>query len=61
MMRYKMSIVEWFFIGAIILFFVTLMFYSWADLFKDIRYYKEKKKNVSRMDAHKKRRRKVLK
>lgn len=56
-----MSIVEWFFIGVIILFFVTLMFYSWADLFKDIRYYKEKKKNVTRMDAHKKRRRKVLK
>lgn len=56
-----MSIVEWFFIGAIILFFVTLMFYSWADLFKDIRYYKEKRKNVSRMDLHKKHRRKVKK
>ena len=52
-----MSIIEWFFIGAIILFFVILMLYSWTDLIKDKRFYKEKKKNVRRLDLHKKRRR----
>ena len=56
-----MSIIEWFFIGAIILFFVIFMFYSWTDLLKDKRFYKEKKKNVSRLDLHKKRKRKAKK
>lgn len=61
MMRLKMSIIEWFFIGAIILFFVIFMFYSWTDLLKDKRFYKEKKKNVSRLDLYKKRKRKAKK
>ena len=47
-----MSIIDWFFIGLIVLIFVIFMFFSWSDLFRDILYYKEKKKNVKSMKEH---------
>ena len=53
-----MSIIDWFFIGLIVLFFLTIMFFSWSDLVRDILYYKEKKKNVKSMEAHKSKKRK---
>lgn len=56
-----MSVIEWFLIGVIILFFAIPMIYSWADLIKDKRYYKEKTKNVSHIDGHRNRKRKVKK
>ncbi len=48
-----MSIIEWFFIGLIILFFMIIMFYSWSDLVRDLIYYREKKKNVKNFEQHK--------
>ncbi len=47
-----MSVIDWFFIGLIVLFFVVAMFYSWSDLGRDILYYKAKKKNVKSMEEH---------
>lgn len=48
-----MSIIEWFFIGLIILFFMIIMFFSWSDLTKDLIFYREKKKNVKSFEKHK--------
>jgi hypothetical protein len=41
-----MSIVEIFFIGLIILFFIMVMFYSLGDLFRDMGHYRRRQKNV---------------
>ena len=54
-----MSYLEWFFIGAIILFFVIVVVFSWSDLMKDYRYYKRKQKNVKSIKAHVDRKRKM--
>jgi len=48
-----MSIIEWFFIGLIILFFMIVMLISWRDLMKDLFFYREKKKNVKSLEHHK--------
>lgn len=48
-----MSIIEWFFIGLIILFFMIIMFYSWSDLVRDLIFYRDKKKNVKSLEQHK--------
>lgn len=47
-----MSYLEWFFIGAIILFFVIVVVFSWSDLMRDYRFYKRKQKNVKSIKAH---------
>jgi len=47
-----MSVINWFFVGVVILFFVVVMFFSWSDLVRDILYYKEKRKNVKSMKEH---------
>lgn len=47
-----MSVIDWFFVGIVVLFFAVVMFFSWSDLVRDILYYKEKKKNVKSMEAH---------
>ncbi len=47
-----MSVIDWFFVGIVVLFFAVIMFFSWSDLVRDILYYKDKKKNVKSMEAH---------
>lgn len=47
-----MSVIDWFFVGVVVLFFAVIMILSWSDLVRDILYYKEKKKNVKSMEAH---------
>lgn len=47
-----MSVIDWFFVGIVVLFFAVVMFFSWSDLVRDILYYKEKKKNVKSMEAY---------
>ncbi len=47
-----MSVIDWFFIGVVVLFFSVIMIFSWSDLIRDILYYKEKKKNVKSMEKH---------
>lgn len=47
-----MSVIDWFFVGIVVLFFAVIMFFSSSDLVRDILYYKEKKKNVKSMEAH---------
>ncbi|MDH8678460.1 hypothetical protein QE109_09905 [Fusibacter bizertensis] len=49
-----MSVLEWFFIGVIILFFMGIMFFSLSDLKKDLIYYKKKQKNVKHMNQYQK-------
>lgn len=49
-----MSILEWFFIGAIILFFMGIMVISLSDLRKDLIFYKKKQKNVKQMSQYQK-------
>ena len=48
-----MSVLEWFFIGTIILFFIGVVFYALGDLFRDRGYYKDKLKNVQKMSDYK--------
>ena len=47
-----MSVIDWFFVGIVVLFFAVIMIFSWSDLARDILYYKEKNKNVKSMEAH---------
>lgn len=49
-----MSVLEWFFIGVIILFFMGVMFFSLSDLRKDLVFYKKKQKNVKQMSQYQK-------
>ncbi|GAB6107532.1 hypothetical protein [Fusibacter bizertensis] len=49
-----MSVLEWFFIGLIILFFMGIMFFSLSDLRKDLVFYKKKQKNVKQMSQYQK-------
>ena len=45
-----MSLIEWFVVGVIVLFFVGVIFITWHSLIKDIFYYKEKTKNVKKLE-----------
>jgi hypothetical protein len=48
-----MSYIEWFFVGAIILFFMMFIIFTWTDLIKDLIFYKDKKKNVKPLQGNK--------
>ena len=50
---FKMSVLEWFFVGAIILFFVGVAFFAMGDLFRDRKFYKDKQKNVKKISDKK--------
>lgn len=56
-----MSYIEWFFVGAIILFFMIIIIFTWSDLIKDLIFYREKKKNVKPLKVSKPSRKKVNK
>lgn len=45
-----MSFIEWFVVGVIVLFFVVAILITWRSLIKDIFYYKEKMKNVKKLE-----------
>lgn len=48
-----MSLIEWFVVGVIVLFFVIAIIITWRSLIKDIFYYKEKMKNVKQLERKK--------
>jgi len=51
-MKVNMSIIEVFFIGLIILFFIMVMLYSLGDLFRDMGHYRRRQKNVVSLKKH---------
>ncbi len=45
-----MSLIEWFVVGVIVLFFMAAIFITWRSLIVDILYYREKMKNVKKLE-----------
>lgn len=48
-----MSILDWVFVGLIILTFIVILFLTTVDLFRDRKYYKDKQKNVTELKGRK--------
>lgn len=49
-----MLVLEWAIVAAVSLGFVIVMLFSWSDLLKDLKFYRNKSKNVRQLKAHKK-------
>lgn len=47
-----MSVLEGALIGAIVLFFLGVVFYALGDLFRDRKFYKDRLKNVQKMSDY---------
>jgi hypothetical protein len=45
-----MSLIEWFVVGVIVLFFMAAIIITWRSLIVDILYYREKMKNVKKLE-----------
>ncbi len=48
-----MSVLDWIIICAIFLFFIGVAFYALGDLFRDRKFYKDKLKNVQKIEDYK--------
>ncbi len=48
-----MSILDWIFVGLIILAFLVVFFLATVDLFRDRKYYKQKQRNVTELKSRK--------
>ena len=49
-----MLIFDWAIIVAVCLGFLTILFFSYSDLLRDLKYYRNKSKNVRHLKAYKK-------